>query len=470
MQPEEFRLDHSAFFRFKQVAGRYLMTNDTGQFAFVQADDFEKYVTGKLAAEAPVYRELEQKGFTRNGHSIEMARRLRSKSLFLGLGPVLHILIPTLRCNQQCVYCHASAARQNDPAVDMAPDTARKIVDTIFQAPSRSLTIEFQGGEPLLNWDVVRLVTEYAREKEKESDKRVNLLLVSNLLALDETKLEFLIERGVGLCTSLDGHAALHNRNRGGHAVVRRNIESAVKAYREKLPHRLPSAIVTVTRHSLPHAREIVDEYVSLGFEGIFVRPLNPVGYARDVADRIDYSPDEYLEFYKQLLDYVLAINAKDKRHLFEQTAVIFLLKILTEIDPNFMDIRSPCGAGIGQIAYNYNGDAYTCDEARMVGATGDFIFRMGNVHNRSYRALLDTDVVKTLCAASCLEGLPTCADCAYKPYCGVCPVLNYVETGDIFLKSLQNRKCRLNMGILDLLFERLQNPESRRIFESWIG
>jgi len=63
-----------------------------------------------------------------------------------------------------------------------------------------------------------------------------------------------------------------------------------------------------------------------------------------------------------------------------EKAAVTFLKKIMTEEDPNHLDFRSPCGAGIGQLAYNYNGKVYTCDEGRMMSMMNDESFCLGNV------------------------------------------------------------------------------------------
>ncbi len=131
------------------------------------------------------------------------------------------------------------------------------------------------------------------------------------------------------------------------------------------------------------------------------------------------------------------------------------------------MDLRSPCGAAIGQMAINHDGKIYTCDEGRMLGEIGDESFVIGNV-SESFGQLFDNDVTKAVCLASCAECSPRCHQCVYLPYCGVCPVINYSEEGDMFKNN--GYRCTINKGILDILFSYLlNNKEVTDIFKSWI-
>jgi len=136
----------------------------------------------------------------------------------------------------------------------------------------------------------------------------------------------------------------------------------------------------------------------------------------------------------------------------------------LTEYDPNYLELRSPCGAGIGQLLYNHDGKVYTCDEARMVG---EDIFCIGEVEKNTYKQIISHSTVRVLTMASCLEN-SACDLCVYKPYCGVCPIHNWAEFGNIFPRSSSNSKCLINKGILDFLFEKLENKRVRRVFQRW--
>ncbi|MCX5711914.1 MAG: SPASM domain-containing protein, partial [Candidatus Omnitrophica bacterium] len=236
------------------------------------------------------------------------------------------------------------------------------------------------------------------------------------------------------------------------------------KAYDYKM-----NALTTITQFSLPYYKQIVDEFVGLGFDGIHLRPVTPFGlYNESERKRIWPSSSAFLEFYKKALKYIIDLNLKGK-NFYERSAKIFLAKILTEEDPNFLDTRSPCGAGIGQLAYNYNGDVYSCDEGRMLAVIGDETFKVGNVNRNSASELISNDTVKALCLASFLDNLPVCNDCVYKPYCGVCPVYNYLMEKNIFSRIPQNEKCRIHQGILDYIFIKLKEDKNKEVFLKWL-
>lgn len=121
-------------------------------------------------------------------------------------------------------------------------------------------------------------------------------------------------------------------------------------------------------------------------------------------------------------------------------------------------------------MAYNHDGRVYTCDEARMVGAMGDDLFCIGNVWEDDYGRIIGHEGVRALCMASCVEGLPGCADCAYAPYCGVCPVYSYVTQGHLVGAQPSCDRCAVQKGILDLLFRTLEEggAETERILRRW--
>lgn len=418
-----------------------------------------------------MYGSLAQDGFIRDRMDFDaLASVWRTRNRFLWQGPNLHIVVVTLRCNHRCLYCQANSVPMKDKSSDMSLETARKVVDRIFESPSPAITIEFQGGEPLANWPAVEFIVGYARKKNLKIGKSLWLNLVTNLSLLDDAKLKFLLKNKVNFCTSIDGPEDLHNRNRifvGGdsHADAARWFKTIHKKTAGK-PYRI-DALLTVTRFSLPHHKGIVDEYAGLGLRGIFLRPLSRLGLARETWDKIGYEPDEFLEFYRKALDHIIDLNKR--KDFFEQTARLFLAKILGDDDPNFLDLRSPCGAGIGQIAYNYDGGIYTCDEGRMFSRMGDESFRIGSVDAGSYKDSVSHPAVRAISVASCLDNQVQCSQCAYKPYCGVCPVKCYGEQGDIMGRMPSNTSCRIQMGIQDMLFERLQDPKIEKIFRKWI-
>jgi radical SAM protein with 4Fe4S-binding SPASM domain len=173
--------------------------------------------------------------------------------------------------------------------------------------------------------------------------------------------------------------------------------------------------------------------------------------------------------FYADAIDHIVAFNRLGHDFV-ERTAALIMAKVLGGHEPNFLDLRSPCGAGIGQVAYGHDGGLYTCDEGRMVGRAGDDCFRLGHVAETPYRDAIAGPVVRATVLASVLEGQPHCSTCAYKPWCGVCPVHNYCEQGSLHGRMAESSWCRLRMGVFDLLLGRLRRADAfeRGLFERW--
>jgi len=470
------KIDSIGLLRFRKLGNKYLLTNDLGDFSFLKEKEFKDFTQGKLKKKSIIYKELDKKHFTSESWNcqncqMQMIQRYAQRHKYLTQGPSLHIIVITLRCDHSCIYCHASSKSMVRKDLDMTKKTAKKVVDIIFQTTSPEIIIEFQGGEPLANFEIVKFIVDYALEKNKKAKKKLRFSLVSTLTLLDDKKLNWLYKKKVSMCSSLDGPEKLHNKNRpminkkNGHSITLQRIKKVKDKYKG-LGYRV-NALVTTTRDSLPLWKEIVDEYVKLGARDIHLRPLNPFGMAKSLQKVIGYTAEEFLEFYKKALDYIIKLNIKGVR-IRERTAAIIIQKVFTDDDPNFLDLRSPCGAGIGQIAYHYNGDIYTCDEGRMLGQMGDETFKIGNVYKNSYEEIISSPVTRSLCLASTLEGLSGCSDCVYLPYCGVCPVFNYSEGDNIFSQAPNNFRCQVNKGILDYLFQKFEEPKSLKVLKKW--
>ena len=466
----KFNKEKVAFCRFKKFSKKFLITNDIGKYFFLQPILFKKFLEGNLDSKTKIYRELEEKGFIKNKASTEnLTNRYQEKNDFLFQGPSLHIIVATLRCNQKCIYCQTSSQPIDEKKYDMTIAIAKKTVNVIFSSPSPVINIEFQGGEPLINWKIVKFIVEYAKRKNENAKKELSMSLVSNFSLMTEEKYNFLIKNNVALCTSLDGPEKIHNKNRP--YPENNSYQETIKWIKkikaqEKKDSNLPrlKALSTISRYSLEHPKEIINEYLKWKFKEIHLRPLSYLGLSNEAKEEIGYSSEEFLKFWKKALDYIIKINLKGK--LFqERSSKIMLQKILTDKDPGFLDLRSPCGAGIGQLLYNYDGKVYTCDEGRMVG---DDTFVIGNIKKDGYKKIISHPRVRTLCMASLLEDLP-CDNCVYKPYCGVCPVQNYASHKNIFPQLTNSEWCKFHKGALDYLFEKLENKAIERIFKKWI-
>lgn len=469
--------DHVGPCYFRRLGAGWLLTNDWGHHARLGQKEFEAFFAGAPDKEAPWFKELLDKGFVRDHLDFRgLAGRFASQNSYLWSGPRLHIAVLTTRCNQGCGYCQAGSSLTKGKGSDMSLDTARKVVEFAFRSPVPEMTIEFQGGEPLLNWEVLEFVTRYAREFAQTSGRTLRLAVVTNLTLLDDDKLAFLMENRVGICTSLDGPAAVHDRNRpwfGGsaHAEAVRWLKAIAERYPDApgVKHPRPNALLTVTRASLPHAEAIVDEYARLGLSSLFARPLSPFGAAKRSWKALGVSVPEFLDFYRRCLDRAVALSLSGTP-MRERGAAMLLTKILRNRDPGFTDLRSPCGAGFGQLAYDHDGSVFTCDEGRLLAAEGEGLLRLGSVFDTPYEDAVQHPTVRACAVASNLEDQPVCSSCAYRPYCGVCPAYNFAAQDTIWGRMPTNDRCAVYQGMFDLIFERLGDEKARPVLESWAG
>ncbi len=430
-----------ANYRSKRFGDKYFVTTDHGSHCILNAKEFSKLKHNKM--DRKLLDKLENSEVILNTQNMEEARGLmRKRYNFLFSGASLHIIVVTLRCNMNCIYCHASSRNKKEEGFDMDKATAEKTVDFIMQVPQQDITIEFQGGEPLLNWEVVKHIIEYSQEKAKAFDKNLMLTLVTNMSYMDENKMDYLIDKGVAICTSLDGPKKLHDHNRASSGSNYEQVVKWIKRFNEEykkraIENRRINALVTLTKESLKYWKEIIDEYYHLGLRSIHLRFLNKLGVAKKAWSSINYSVDDYLRFWKKSVDYIDKIGNQE----FEERMVkIMENKIAKQHDPNYLDLRSPCGAAIGQLAYHHNGDIYTCDEARMIG---EDLFLLGNVKKDKYKDIVTSDKACATVAAS-INDQYVCNDCVYKPYCGICPVCNYAETGSVIGRISESARCKI--------------------------
>ena len=330
---KKIKYNQLGFFRFKKLKNKYLLTNDIGDYLFLTEKEFENFLANNLEKDKEPYLSLKEKNFLKNELDLtELTERYRLKKAFLFGGPSLHIMVVTLKCDHQCVYCHASAQAMNRHDLDMSQETANQALDKIFETTSPFVAIEFQGGEPLANWSVVKFIIEEAHKRNKSAKKDLEIRLVSNFNLMTEVKFKYLLDKKVSFCISLDGPEKIHNKNR---LLIDGNSYKQAAKWAKKFYRLYPQlkkkgyifkmgVAVTISRFSLPYYKEIVDEYIKLGFDDFYLRPLNPFGFTVKSFKKIGYSAKDYIDFYKKALSYIIQLNLKGKK-IKEKTASTFL-------------------------------------------------------------------------------------------------------------------------------------------------
>jgi His-Xaa-Ser system radical SAM maturase HxsB len=463
------------FLRFPESQDQYLAVSDSGEHLFLSAQELERFVTHKLHPDEPLYSKLESRHFLvehgREPLEILSANRLKTRFSHINDGPGLHLLVTTLRCDHGCPYCQVSRQVSNaSPAqFDMSLEVANAAVDRIFETNGRELTVEFQGGEPLLAPDVVRAVIEKVAKRASAEGRHVRYVVCSTLHHLSDSLLDLFATHGVVLSTSLDGPRDLHDQNRpcagGSYDKTVRAIERA----RTRLGADSVSALTTITRASLPRLREVVDEYVRLGFREIALRPLSPYGFAARSVRHLGYSEHEFDVAYADALNYIVELNVRGVP-LVETYATLLLQKVLSPFPAGYVDLRSPTGAGLGALVYNYDGYVYPSDESRMLAEMRIDDLRLGRV-SEPLPQLLSSSAAKLLEEWGVAEALPGCADCAFVPYCGADPVERLLTMRTNRGTRVSGKFCQRHTRAFWTIFRLLRDatPATMGVLLSWL-
>jgi sulfatase maturation enzyme AslB (radical SAM superfamily) len=185
-------------FRFKRInKDEIFINNEVGEYIFLPNEIFNQLISLKLCKDTDEYKNLKSKQIIADREiifNIEMlATKYRTKKSFLNEFTTLHMVVPTLRCNGNCIYCQVSSKALDDSQYDMDKATAKKIVHTIFNTPARAIKIEFQGGEPLISYEIVKYIILYANKLNVLYKKRIEFVICTNLALITERMVKFLL-------------------------------------------------------------------------------------------------------------------------------------------------------------------------------------------------------------------------------------------------------------------------------------
>jgi len=436
--------------------------SESGDHIFLAQRDLEQIVRHPENLPLDKVAELKSKFFIGNasesGVRRLLASRIAAKKETVLSGPSLHIVVPTLYCQHSCRYCQVSRSLV-DEGYSMSLADLDAVIETIFQSPSKTLTVEFQGGDPLLRYDLVRHGIERITARNRRESRTIRIVVASTLHQLDAAMCEFFKAHRVYLSTSIDGPAALHNKNRPlpSRDSFDRTLEG-IRLAQSLIGAGAVSALMTTTRESLGAAEEIVDTYVALGLKEVFIRPLSRYGFAVRNQRLLTYSNSDFYSFYRRAFERVLYWN-REGVSIREVAASIALNKILSPFDGGYVDLQSPSGAGLAVLVYNYDGFVYPSDEARMLAAAGDNSLRLGRI-GESLRALLGSDLQRKLTASSLSHIAPGCRDCAYHSYCGPDPINAYNQWGLFSVPAYWTQHCQHQLWLFDFLFRRLRESD----------
>jgi His-Xaa-Ser system radical SAM maturase HxsB len=444
-----------------------LLISPTGEFLF--CDDAK---LGALENKSPLpddfYVELKTKHFMCDEDEVEdekliHAIRRQTKQGYLDATSILLMVVPTIECNCECVYCQASSRKRHSRSNYMGFKDIYAFCNFVLALPHNEIKVEFQGGEPTLNVAAIQFIVRFLEKHKGTCGKAISYVICTNLLEVDSSFLSFIAKYRIDISTSLDGDRELHDRNRPA-----RRFESTHEAFKKNLLRFRecgihPSALLTITNYNIGFIERVIDEYIALGFRSVFIRQLNNYGFAfRNSC--IQYSDDEFMGCYKAGVDYIIRQNVEGNASIREEWFSILLRKVTSPFLDGFVDIQNPTALARMCLLVNYDGSIYPSDEARMMAEMGDWRFLLGRLaENMSYEEMLARS--PDFSRLHSLDEIPQCRECPYELYCGADPVRSYY-TANVSGESFCGKKRK----VFDFLFSRIEqaSPAEQKLFRSW--
>ncbi|PKM84589.1 MAG: thioether cross-link-forming SCIFF peptide maturase [Firmicutes bacterium HGW-Firmicutes-11] len=320
-------------------------------------------------------------------------------------------------CNMACRYCFGDTGAFDGPRSLLSLETGKQAIDFLLahSGTRRNLEIDFFGGEPLLNFDVVKALVAYGREAEKSYGKNIRFTITTNGLLLDDKKSEFINETMDNVILSIDGRKDVNDKMRltpggkGTYDVVVNNFQRF--AAKRKGTYYVRG---TFTADNLDFAED-VRHLASLGFQNISVEPV-VTDSSKSYALREEHLPRIFQE-YDALADQYLDAALRGEPFSF------FHFRIDLTQGPCVVKRVSGCGAGTEYVAVTPEGDLYPCHQfvgnpEFLLGNVKDPVFenRLYDRFNRAHIYIKDE-----------------CRDCWAKFYCsGGCHANAYHSNDDL--------------------------------------
>ncbi len=362
--------------------------------------------------------------FVRDGFE-PMAGALKAKTAGVVKALCLHI---AHSCNLTCSYCFAGQGKYHGESALMSFETGRRALDFLIEnsGTRHNLEVDFFGGEPLLNFDVVKRLVEYARSIEKEKNKNFRFTLTTNGMLVDDDVIDFCNREMSNVVLSLDGRKEVHDRYRVDHAgrgswdVIVPKFQKFVRERGDKNYY-----MRGTFTHANPDFLEDIKVMLDLGFTELSMEPV--VAAEGSAAALTEDDKAIVMQQYEGLAKLMLRKDKEGKPFTF------YHYMIDLKGGPCIYKRISGCGSGTEYMAVTPQGDLYPCHQF-----VGEEKFKLGDIWNGVSNTAIQGEFL------SCnVYARPECRDCWAKLYCsGGCAANAYHATGSV--KGVYKYGCDL--------------------------
>ena len=331
-------------------------------------------------------------------------------------------------CNLNCSYCFASQGKYHGERALMSFETGKRALDFLVEnsGSRRNLEVDFFGGEPLMNFTVVKQLVEYARSIEKEKGKNFRFTLTTNGVLIDDDVIEFSNREMSNVVLSLDGRKEVHDRfrvdyqGRGSWDYIVPKFQKFVKERGNKSYY-----MRGTFTHNNPDFLEDIKTMLELGFTELSMEPV--VCAADDPSALTEEDKAIVMEQYEKLAELML------KRHREGKPFTFYHYMIDLKGGPCIYKRVSGCGSGTEYMAVSPWGDLYPCHQF-----VGDDKYKLGNIYDGVTNTVIQDEFMECN-----VYTRPECADCWAKLYCsGGCAANAYHATGSV--KGVYSYGCDL--------------------------
>lgn len=321
-------------------------------------------------------------------------------------------------CNLNCSYCFASQGKYHGERALMSFEVGKRAIDFLIEnsGERRNLEVDFFGGEPLMNWDVVKQIVKYARSVEKQHGKNFRFTLTTNGMLIDDEVIEFSNKEMSNVVLSLDGRKEIHDATRVDYAG-NGSYDRIVPKFQKLVASRGGKNYYmrgTFT-HKNPDFTKDVFHMADLGFTEL---SMEPVVCAPD--DPMALTPED-IEIVKE--QYEILAKEMLKREKEGRGFTFYHYMIDLTAGPCIYKRISGCGSGTEYMAVTPWGDLYPCHQF-----VGEESYKLGDIWNG-----VTNDSLRDEFRQCNAYARPECDDCWAKLYCsGGCAANAYHASGSI--------------------------------------